>query len=40
MVYCEECGWVPIDEKDLPLRLPDVKDFVPGENGGITASQT
>ena len=33
MVYCEECGWVPIDEKDLPLRLPDVKDFVPGENG-------
>ena len=18
MVYCEECGWVPLDEKDLP----------------------
>jgi len=21
MVYCEDCGWVPLDEKDLPLRL-------------------
>lgn len=33
MVYCEKCGWVPLDEKDLPLVLPDVKDFEPGENG-------
>ena len=33
MVYCEECGWVPIDEKDLPLTLPEVEDFLPGENG-------
>ena len=33
MVYCEECGWVPIDEKDLPLRLPEVEEFTPGENG-------
>lgn len=33
MVYCEDCGWVPIDEKDLPLRLPEVEEFTPGENG-------
>ncbi len=33
MVYCEHCGWVPIDEKDLPLTLPEVEDFLPGENG-------
>ena len=33
MVYCEKCGWVPLDEKELPLVLPDVKDFEPGENG-------
>ena len=33
MVYCEKCGWVPLDEKDLPLVLPDIKDFEPGENG-------
>ena len=33
MVYCEDCGWVPVDEKDLPLTLPEVEDFLPGENG-------
>ena len=33
MVYCEKCGWVPLDEKDLPLKLPDVKEFLPGEDG-------
>ena len=33
MVYCEECGWVPIPEDELPLTLPEVKDFEPGENG-------
>ena len=32
-VYCEDCGWVPLDEKDLPLTLPEVEDFLPGENG-------
>ena len=33
MVYCEKCGWVPLKEEDLPLLLPEVKDFEPGENG-------
>ena len=33
MVYCEKCGWVPIPEEELPLTLPDIKDFEPGENG-------
>ena len=33
MVYCEKCGWVPLDEKDLPLTLPEVEDFKPSENG-------
>ena len=33
MVYCEDCGWVPLDEKDLPLRLPEVEEFTPSENG-------
>ena len=33
MVHCEKCGWVPLDEKDLPLRLPDIEDYEPGENG-------
>ena len=33
MVYCEKCGWVPLDEKELPLTLPEIEDFEPGENG-------
>lgn len=33
MVYCEKCGWVPLDKKDLPLKLPEVEEFLPGENG-------
>ena len=33
IVKCERCGLVPLDEKDLPLTLPDVEDFVPGEDG-------
>ena len=33
MVYCEKCGWVPIPEDELPLKLPEVEDFEPGENG-------
>ena len=33
MVYCEECGWVPIPEEELPLKLPDIEDYEPGENG-------
>ena len=33
MVYCEKCGWVPLPEEELPLVLPDVEDYEPGENG-------
>ena len=33
MVYCEKCGWVPLKEEELPLRLPDIEDYEPGENG-------
>lgn len=33
MVYCEHCGWQPLDEKDLPLNLPDVPDYRPNDNG-------
>ncbi len=33
MVHCEKCGWQPIPEEELPLKLPEVEDFEPGENG-------
>ena len=33
MVYCEKCGWVPIPEEELPLKLPELEDYEPSENG-------
>ncbi|MDD4067214.1 MAG: leucine--tRNA ligase, partial [Clostridia bacterium] len=33
LVYCEKCGWVPLDEKDLPLTLPEVDNYEPTDNG-------
>ena len=33
LVYCEKCGYVPIPEEELPLRLPDVKSYEPTDNG-------
>lgn len=33
IIKCPHCGLVPLKEEDLPLELPDVKDFVPGEDG-------
>ncbi len=33
IVHCEKCGYVPIPEDELPLVLPDMKEFKPGENG-------
>ncbi len=33
MIYCDKCGWVPMDEKDLPLLLPDIAEYEPTDNG-------
>ncbi len=33
IVKCDRCGLVPMDEKDLPLELPDLEEFIPGEDG-------
>ena len=33
MIYCEHCGWVPMNEADLPLLLPDVAEYEPTDNG-------
>ena len=33
LVKCEKCGWQPLPESELPLRLPEITDFEPGENG-------
>lgn len=33
LVHCDACGWVPIDEKELPLELPEVESYEPTDNG-------
>ncbi len=33
IVNCPKCGYVPLDEKDLPLLLPDVAEYEPTDNG-------
>ena len=33
MVWCDKCGWVPLPEDQLPLTLPELKDFEPTTDG-------
>ena len=33
LVWCEKCGWVPLDESELPLTLPEVESYEPTDNG-------
>ena len=33
IVHCDKCGYVPVDEKDLPLMLPEVDSYMPTDNG-------
>lgn len=33
VVHCEKCGIVALPEKELPLKLPKVKNYAPTQNG-------
>lgn len=33
LVHCKDCGWVAVDEKDLPVTLPDVVNYEPTDDG-------
>ena len=33
IVKCPKCGYVPLDESELPLELPDVENYEPTDNG-------
>ena len=33
IINCPHCGQVPVPENELPLRLPDLKDFTPTDDG-------
>lgn len=33
IIHCQKCGIVPVPEKDLPVKLPELKDFQPTDSG-------
>ncbi len=33
MIYCNDCGWQPVPEKDLPVKLPKMDKYQPTDNG-------
>ena len=33
IICCERCGYVPVDEKDLPVTLPNVESYEPTDSG-------
>lgn len=39
VVFCDNCGVVGLDEKDLPLTLPKTNDYLPNANGDSPLSK-
>ena len=33
IIHCPKCGMVPVPYEELPLRLPEMTEFAPGQNG-------
>jgi len=33
LIHCDKCGWVPLDESELPLVLPQVDSYEPTDDG-------
>ncbi len=40
MIHCEKCGIQPVDEKDLPVLLPDLEDYRPQGMPPLASSQS
>ena len=38
MIYCKTCNWQPVPESELPVVLPDIKDFKPKGDGSTPLS--
>jgi leucyl-tRNA synthetase len=39
VVYCEECGIVPVPEEQLPVELPEVEDYAPQGRSPLAAAE-
>lgn len=40
VIYCEDCGTVPVDEKDLPVLLPEDVEFTGQGESPLTTSKS
>jgi leucyl-tRNA synthetase len=39
VVYCDECGMVPVPEDELPVELPDIEDYAPRGRSPLAAAE-
>jgi len=39
IIFCDKCGTVALEEKDLPLTLPETDDYLPNEKGDSPLSK-
>src|SRR5437667_3660253 len=39
IIYCERCGMVPVPEDDLPVKLPDIRDYPPKGMSPLAAAE-
>src|ERR1700760_1701026 len=39
IVYCDECGMVPVPEDQLPVELPDIDDYAPKGKSPLAAAE-
>jgi leucyl-tRNA synthetase len=39
IIYCERCGMVPVPDRDLPVKLPDIDDYQPKGRSPLAAAE-
>ncbi len=39
IVYCEECGMVPVPDEQLPVELPEIEDYAPQGKSPLAAAE-
>src|SRR3954447_25649136 len=39
IVYCEQCGMVPVPEEQLPVELPEIDDYAPQGKSPLAAAE-